>query len=58
MNCHCCFLSDHLENNPEDQRNENINAAEAKGTHSLEIHQTQRGYLKMENLSAFDAVVQ
>lgn len=45
MNCHCRFLSDHPENNPEDQRNDITNIAEAEGTRSLEIHQTQGGHL-------------
>lgn len=48
----------HTQTSPEGERNENINAAEAEWTHSLEIHQTQTGYPRVENVSAFDAAIQ
>lgn len=57
-NYHRCFLSDHLESNPEDEINKSSGAGKAKGTHSLEIYQTQMGYLGLENLCSSDAVVQ
>lgn len=57
-NYHRCFLSDHLESNPEDEINKSIGAGKAKRTYSLEIYQTQMGYLGLENLCSSDAVVQ